>query len=253
MESDGFEEPGCSGGRVVELNQRPKQAPLKMCFFSHSPYLAGAERTLLELVTQMIEDHGTRCTVVVPGDGPLIARLEVAGAEVLRTEYGWWCDVELVPQAEARRRMDADVARFRKEIIPAIERLDPNVICTQTIVIPYGALAAAELGKPHIWNLREYGEGHGLHFFRPFEEVAVFIRDHSDFLFGANKGLCPQIIPDLRPEDHDALCPVVGVPSEMPDAEWSSYPFGLESYRLAEFATITPAKRRGCRKIKQDT
>jgi len=242
VKSAGFAGPGCNWSGAGGSDRRLKQAPLTMCFFAHLPHLAGAERTLLELVIQLIEDHGVDCTVVVPGDGPLIPRLEAAGAGVLRADYGWWCDVGLVPEAEARRRMDADVASLHEEIIPTVERLDPDVICTQTIVIPYGALAAEELGKPHIWNLREYGEADGFHFFRPFEEVSTFIREHSDFLFGANRGLCPKVIPGLRPENHDVLYPVVDVPSEMLDTQGFSSPFGLDGFRLAEFATIAPNK-----------
>ena len=243
MESDGFEEPGCSGDRVVELDRRPKQAPLKLCFFSHLPDLAGAERSLLELVTQLIEDYGARCTVVVPGDGLLIPLLEAAGAGVLRTEYGWWCDAELVPEAEARRRMDESVARLHEQIIPAVKKLDPDVICTQTIVIPYGALAATELSKPHIWNLREHGEAEGFKFFWPFDEVSAFIRDRSDFVYGANARLCEQVVPSLRPEEHDVLSPAIDVPSEIPDTKGISSPFGVDSFHLAEFATIAPMKR----------
>jgi glycosyltransferase involved in cell wall biosynthesis len=217
--------------------------PLTVCFFSHLPELAGAERTLLELVTELIQDYGVRCGVVVPGDGPLIPRLQAVGAGILRTRYSWWCDLDRVPETEARRRMDESVARLEAKVIPAVAKLDPDVICTQTIVIPWGALVAAKLGKPHIWNLREQGQGGGLHFFRPFEEVSAFIREHSDFLFGANKGLCTQVVPGLRPEDHDVLYPVVDVPSVIPNARWPSPSQGPDGFRLVEFATIAPSKR----------
>lgn len=243
MDSDGCAEQGCCGNGVGELDRRPIHSPLKMCFFSHLPDLAGAERSLLELVTHLIEDHGVRCTVVVPGEGPLIPLLEAAGAGVLRTEYGWWCDVELVPTAEARRRIDGSVVRLQEQIIPAVKKFDPDVICTQTIVIPYGALAAAELGKPHIWNLREHGEAEGFKFFRPFEEVSAFIRERSDFVFGVNARLCEQIIPSLRPDEHDVLSPAIDVPSEISDTRGISSPFGEKGFHLVEFATIAPMKR----------
>jgi glycosyltransferase involved in cell wall biosynthesis len=133
--------------------------------------------------------------------------------------------------------------RLYDQILPAVATFDPDVICTQTIVIPYGALAASELDTPHIWSLREYGEGVGFHFFKPFAEVAGFIRDHSDFVFGANRGLCRQLIPDLPEEVHDVLYPVVDIPLMRPAANGLGIPSGKGRFRLAEFATVSPLKR----------
>ncbi len=225
------------------VDQPANARQLAVCFFSHSPHLAGAERTLLELVTQLIEDYEARCGVVVPGDGPLIPRLEAAGAEVIRTEYQWWCSTEPVPAAEARMRIDDSIARVHQQVLPAVVRFDPDVICTQTIVIPYGAIVASELVKPHIWCLREYGERDGFRFFRPFDEVAGFILEHSDFLFGANRGLGPELIPGLRPGQYDDLCPKVHVPLQIGEPGAAVDFGGAVDFRVAEFATMAPTKR----------
>jgi glycosyltransferase involved in cell wall biosynthesis len=243
LDGDGSAALGEDGRGVAVTEKRSNGAPLRVCFFSHSSDLAGAERTLLELVTQLIEDHGTLCTVVVPGDGPLISRLERSGACVIRTAYSWWCDIEPVPGDEAGRRMAESVARLRDQILPSVEAFGPDVICTQTIVIPYGAMAATALHKPHIWNLREYGEAGGFHFFKPFKEVADFIREKSDFVFGANRGLCRQLIPDLEPEKHDFLYPVLDTPPFVSVAGRGLKTPGAGRFRLVEFATISPAKR----------
>jgi len=241
LESDEYAEPRWSGGGVAELDGRPKQAPLRICFFSHLPDLGGAERSLLDLVTQLIEDHGAQCTVVVPGDGPLILRLEAAGAQVIRTEYQWWCAAEEVSEGEARSRLSDSFARLREEILPLLEDLEPDVICTQTIVVPYGAWAAAEFGKPHIWNLREYGEAGGLRFFFPFEDIVSFIRRSSDFIFGANRTLCTELMPELRSEMHDVLYPQIEIPSNT-GAEKRVWPCCGNGFVLGEFATIMPHK-----------
>lgn len=217
--------------------------PLAVCFFSHSSDLAGAERTLLELVTQLIEDEGVRCAVVAPGDGPLISLFESVGARVIRTDYQWWCSTETVPDAEARSRIDESVARLRDEVLPKIADFDPDVICTQTIVIPYGALAASELARPHIWSIREHGEADGYRFFHPFDEVAGFIRRNSDFLFGASADLCPKLIPGLGRADYDVLYPAIAVPAKIGNLD-AGFDFGGSvDFRVAEFATVAQIKR----------
>ena len=213
---------------------------MKLCSFAHLPLLGGAERTLLELVEQLIQDYGVDCTVVVPGQGPLVPRLEMAGARVLRTDYEWWCTAEDLSAGDMRRRVGMSLAKLYREIVPLLEQLDPDLICTETIVIPYGALAAASLRKPHIWNIREYGEGDGLRFMMPFETVAEFMRDHSDFFFGVNRRICHELVPGLRPDDSDVLYPAITVPSA-PRRE----PRCRErnALRICEFATINGKRR----------
>jgi glycosyltransferase involved in cell wall biosynthesis len=57
-----------------------------------------------------------------------------------------------------------------------LEAINPDVIITNTLVIPWGALTALSLNKPHAWYVREFGQlDHGLKFFLPFEEVIKII------------------------------------------------------------------------------
>ena len=69
-------------------------------FFLHSSLLAGAERSLLELVTELIRDHGVICSVVLPNDGPLREELEQVGASTLIINYDWWCDSRVLRDEE---------------------------------------------------------------------------------------------------------------------------------------------------------
>ena len=57
-----------------------KERSLSLCLFSHSAELAGAERSLLELVDSVTAKFGVICTVVLPNDGPLVQMLEDIGA-----------------------------------------------------------------------------------------------------------------------------------------------------------------------------
>ena len=49
------------------------------------------------------------------------------------------------------------------------------------MVIPWGALAAVELNKPHVWHVTEFGErDHNFNFFSPLSDIARDIEAASD-------------------------------------------------------------------------
>ncbi len=223
-----------------EVREDGTGRPIRLCFFAHLSDLGGAERTLLELVKQLIDDHGADCTVVAPGSGPLILKLEEAGARVLRTEYWWWCTADDLSPLEMQKRVGLGLARIILEILPQLDGLDPDVLCTETIVIPYGALAAAWLRKPHIWNIREYGEAGGFRFMMPWARIAAFMRDHSDFMFGVNRRICEELIPEIQPGEHDVLYPAIEAPASIKNLD---RPTGGRSFRVCEFATIDRSRR----------
>ena len=159
-----------------------KQKSLSVLFFSHSSQLAGAERSLLELVTELTRDHGVVCSVVLPNDGPLKPRLDKVGATTLVMDYHWWCDLGHTPPEEIKARLtnsSVNVLNNLKEL----SRINPDVIFTSTLVIPWGAVMAFLLGKPHVWFIHEFGElDHGLKFYLPLETVLKVIEDSSNII-----------------------------------------------------------------------
>ncbi len=158
-------------------------SPLSVCFFSHSSQLTGAERSLLELVTQLIRAHGVHCSVVLPSKGPLEQKLKRAGASSLILNYPWWCDEDLPAAEEIDGRLDYGLKGLF-QIREKLARVDPDVIFTNTMVIPWGAIAASLLGKPHVWFIHEFGElDHGLKFYLPFQRTLEIIKDSSNLIF----------------------------------------------------------------------
>ena len=72
--------------------------------------------------------------------------------------------------------------------MPALRELDPDVIWTQTMVIPWGATIAAQMAKPHVWYVTELGElDHGFAFFEPFQSVIEDIERSSDQVFTCSR------------------------------------------------------------------
>src|SRR5687767_15317154 len=61
-----------------------KHRAISVVFFAHSSQLEGAERSLIELIDELITDYGVVCTVVVPSEGPLVEAVARLGASIIR-------------------------------------------------------------------------------------------------------------------------------------------------------------------------
>jgi len=173
-----------------------RDRPLRVAFVSHSAGLAGAERSLLELVGELIADHGVACTVLVPGEGPLRSHLEEAGATVLSADLPWWCepatDLSADPRAAAAvgERLTHAAAALLGEPMHALRRIRPDVVVTNTLAVPWGAWLAPVLGRPHVWHVCEYDdEDSGFRFLLGREELRRAIVDASSRVFTANHEL----------------------------------------------------------------
>jgi len=159
------------------------QKSLGVLFFSHSAQLSGSERCLLELVTELVQDHGVVCSVVLPDDGPLRKKLEEVGASTLIFEYDWWYDSTLSSDDEVTRQLNRSFKTTLEKIKVNVEKINPDIIVTNTIVIPWGAMIASILNKPHVWFVHEFGRlDHGLEFYLPFQEILNIIRDSSNLI-----------------------------------------------------------------------
>ena len=179
---------------------RPKALALHVVLFSHSAALGGAERSLLELARELIDDHWCVVSAVCPGEGPLVEELAKIGAATLGADYHWWCG----PAAEesiVRERLNRDLRTFGQQMTSVLRRLNPDVIWTQTLTIPWGALAARALHKPHVWSVCEYGgSDYDLVFPFPRAEILRTIEQWSDYVFAATSSLLRDLFPDLPPD-----------------------------------------------------
>jgi O-antigen biosynthesis protein len=184
----------------------PKEQPLNVVFFGHSAELNGAERSLLSLVEDLVRYRRAICTVILPQHGPLERLLCDVGASVSVMPFNWWCSPEGATSEALASTLSVDVPAFFCDIVPFVRNIAPDVIVTQTMVIPWGAVAAAALGKPHIWSVCEYGElDHGLHFVEPFDKIIADIEAGSEFVFVNSYDVKKILFPNLPSERCDVL------------------------------------------------
>ncbi|HEV2116437.1 MAG TPA: glycosyltransferase family 4 protein [Terriglobales bacterium] len=135
---------------------------MKICFISHSARLGGAEMVLLETI-EVLQESGVHCFAVLPSRGPLLAELEKRHVPVLVTSYALWLSPHKLSPAQLVRRL---LNMLAKSLLIArrARRWGCDIIYSNTAAICVGALAAALLGRPHLWHLHEFGPRMGLEF-----------------------------------------------------------------------------------------
>jgi len=149
-----------------------KPAPNKrLLFIAHTDNLrGGAERELLGLI-YATKKHGFYVHVIVPSKDEFYVAAKKAGAECSVVRSYWWGRPE--SSAESIVNFKA-VASIRK----IIEKEKIDCVITNTLVTPWGALAAALSDRPHIWIASQYFVG-------KFSNLA----DHYDFIKTFSNGV----------------------------------------------------------------
>jgi glycosyltransferase involved in cell wall biosynthesis len=120
---------------------------------SHSSGLLGAERSLLEMVREAVaQDH--EVVVTLPVDGALREMIGLAGAcvKILPTR-AWMGPKHSFWPIGALRLTQCWLAAHRHKRF--YKTWQPDVVITNTAVVPVGAWAARALSVPHIWLVRE--------------------------------------------------------------------------------------------------
>lgn len=194
-----------------------RETSLSVCFFSHSCTLADAGRGLLKLAAELVEDHGAICTVVLPEEGPLKHDLERVGAATLVAPLAAWCNtpddtVGTEPRsADFGERLAPSARELLGEPLRELRRIDPHVLVTNTLVVPWGAFLAPILGRPHVWHVGEIGDIDDLDRLLPFAEAVEILRR----LRGAEPRAAPRWMLLLAA----ALADVVGENRRLTEAE----------------------------------
>ncbi|MGN6427686.1 MAG: glycosyltransferase [Leifsonia sp.] len=175
-------------------------------FVNHSTApinLGGAERSMIALVEdwQRRDPEFEPVFITKAPHGKFVAAIEERGWAYESFPYRGWTIPAPNPPASEVMYFANDDYRSTLAIIAMMERRRPDLVVTNTVVAPWGAFAAAVLGIPHAWFVREYGDlDHGLTFqngrAETFQDIglmsqAVFtnslaLRDHvGQYLRGA--------------------------------------------------------------------
>lgn len=153
-----------------------KKTGHKLLFIAHTDNLrGGGELSVLELMADA-KKQGHLVYGVVPGPGDFASRLRELGIEFSAFKYSYWG--KPTNGTEAGQNLNAvqliaDIVRTQKI----------DCIVTNTLMIPWGALAAAITNTPHIWISRELLTLHHGH----LKEYYDFIGSFSNVVMANSK------------------------------------------------------------------
>lgn len=189
-------------------------------------------------MTYLRREPGVTCTVIAPSDGPLVSALQDLGARVIiQPALRWWAGK---PDTPFEHNLVTGAQAFLR-LVPTLREIDPDVIYTETSAIPWGAVAAALLDKPHMWSVTEFGElDHGLSFLGGHGSVIEQIKDGSSFVLTISEAVRKTLFPDLNPDRARTIYRHAAKPSaEAPAKDVFGRPHALH---LAVFGTISEGK-----------
>ena len=132
-----------------------------MVFINHNSaeHLGGAERSLLTLIDRWVTEDPTVTPIVVsPGPSAAMARaITHRNWRHVELDFeGWAVFSASGGRAEALLRKRRAAAATRA-IVVLLRESDARLVVTNTLVHPWGALAAAMVGVAHVWFVREFG------------------------------------------------------------------------------------------------
>ncbi|MDG4802579.1 glycosyltransferase family 4 protein [Micromonospora sp. WMMD980] len=175
---------------------------MHLLFVSHSAELMGAERSLVALVREAARVRGHRVTVTLPAAGPLESELTGAGAAVAVLPTRLWMGrrhrgpVGVVRSVQAL----ASVPRYRR----FLRRARPDLVVTNSVVVPAGALAARSAGVRHVWTVREsLLTNPSLRCALPRRTIARIVAARSDGVVAISRYVAEQLLaaaPDAAPK-----------------------------------------------------
>lgn len=146
-----------SGALSTRENHRMSGSPeMKVLFISHVSLgedLYGAAQSLVYLI-EGLQEKGVKCFVILPGDGSQLERMNPP-VKYMTLPYNMWAK----DQRNLLKRVLNTASHFIFSPIVAVYAIQwqVDIIYTNSIMTPIGALAAGLLGKPHVLHVREFG------------------------------------------------------------------------------------------------
>lgn len=164
--------------------------PRNVLYLHTTSEVGGADVSLVSLV-ERLDRARFRPIVALPADGPLVARLQQAGCEVLivdrmkklTTRHGHWFLVPFLANYPGAIRHLARIVAER----------DVAVIHTNTIHNLYGVGTARVTRRPHVWHVREIVWQSGIvrraeRFLARFSDRVIVTSDAVGRMFEARDG-----------------------------------------------------------------
>jgi glycosyltransferase involved in cell wall biosynthesis len=161
---------------------------IKILILSHSSeFSGGAEMSLINVLDYWNQRYKMNLFFIIRKPvGTLVDELNKRGWQYNAIEYGFWSEAN--PSSETGKLYKNALMNIRaiKDIQKIIKSYKPDFVITNSIVCPWAAFASFQLGVPHVWFVREYGDlDHGRIFELGREKTFQDV-DLTSFLIVAN-------------------------------------------------------------------
>jgi glycosyltransferase involved in cell wall biosynthesis len=141
-----------------------KKGGQRVLWISHSSGLFGAEKVLAEGIIAL-KDLGHEVILSLPNHGPLEAWCINEATHIVITPTPWWVRNYRL-SIKRMVILAGQIIRSSWAFIRLIKKHKPDLVITNTITIPAGALASRFTGVKHIWYIHEFGwEDHKLRYY----------------------------------------------------------------------------------------
>lgn len=133
---------------------------LKVAFVTHYSELYGANKSLLNLMEGLVP-FGVKSYVVAPDCGRFTQELALRGITWSEFPMQWWVTNKNEDSLRLSKCIVRILQKFRQisfqsyRLRKILYSWNVDIVCTNSAVIPVGALAARSMRLPHIWYLRE--------------------------------------------------------------------------------------------------
>jgi glycosyltransferase involved in cell wall biosynthesis len=139
--------------------------------------VGGGERSLVEIAASLRAQPSIDLVVTTPGPGPLSDALQARDVRTESLPYRWAVSSD---DGANLRASSSGLHEIRQFLIS----YRPDVVMTNTSVIPWFAYLAHRLGIPHAWFLREFvGDDLDIPFYPSADDACALIRRFSDRVF----------------------------------------------------------------------
>ena len=163
---------------------------LKVIYVTHYGGFYGANKSLLQLILELRENHGVLPLVLMPLGGKFVAQLEKHGIEYRIIKHYNWLNVGDSQIKSLIKRLLNNYYFFRSRKVVEGLHTKFSLIHTNTSVSPLGGYLSSKLVIPHIWHLREFGkEDFNAEYYCGIVKAGRYIQSHSNKVVVISKSL----------------------------------------------------------------
>ncbi|OGW83142.1 MAG: hypothetical protein A2987_04300 [Omnitrophica bacterium RIFCSPLOWO2_01_FULL_45_10] len=126
---------------------------IKLIFISHSAEYGGAEKNLLDIITNIDRDY-YEVYLLFPREGLFEEEIRRRGIRCFIINYKYWVDPKPFSLRLLLNLPLNIIGAFR--IVRLIKKIGIDMVYTNTCTVISGAIASFICGKPHLWHIHEH-------------------------------------------------------------------------------------------------